>query len=423
MRNIKPGLQIIKDSEGLYLKAYKDPVGIWTIGWGSIKHPNGTPVKSGDVITAAQAEEYLMFEVNKIIPTIEKMLVRKANDNEFSALLSFAYNVGTDDDSDEKAEGLGDSTLLKKFNAGDVLGAANEFDKWINGGGKVLPGLVKRRAKEKALFLSAVQTVPVNTPPTEPPESIDITDADVKNETPQWFDKWKAIIVQIFNYLFGVKNTATVIPDNPETGAPAKATLSEGSGPRLSKERVEAILKANGVDTTKACLLGIRGYYLDTYGKKGINDRGVYDDALIWFSPTTYRTFRANCDASKIRPGQGFAEGSKGMAMLKKGVWRDYYPGMHNGSVPHLAFRQGSPVTVIRDGINGEDYPQTGMFGINIHRGGANGTSSAGCQTVQPTDWDTFKKLGDSELAKYSQKNFVYCLVEQLDLNAGKLKA
>jgi len=77
-------------------------------------------------------------------------------------------------------------------------------------------------------------------------------------------------------------------------------------------------------------------------------------------------------------------------------------------------------VTVLRDGD--PNYPETGMFGINIHRGGASGTSSLGCQTIPPTQWEVFKSLGYEQLKLAGQATFKYVLVEEIDLRQGILK-
>jgi lysozyme len=136
------GLQILKDSEGLRLTAYRDPVGVLTIGYGS----TGPHVTPGLTITEAQAENLLREDLSRF----EKWVAENcspATDNQFSALVSFAFNLG------ENA--LKDSSLRRKHMEGDYVGAASEFGKWINAGGHPLPGLVKRRAKEAQLYRSA----------------------------------------------------------------------------------------------------------------------------------------------------------------------------------------------------------------------------------------------------------------------------
>lgn len=146
-QNLEPALTLIKEFEGLYLNAYKDPVGIPTIGWGTIKYPNGQKVKMGDKITKDQAEEYLRHEVMGFVQSVKNLVKVPISNNAFCALVSFCYNLG--------AGALGGSTLLKKLNSGESMeSVAGEFGKWVHAGGKVLPGLVRRREAEKNIFLS-----------------------------------------------------------------------------------------------------------------------------------------------------------------------------------------------------------------------------------------------------------------------------
>ena len=133
------GRQIIMDAETLQLEAYRCPAGVWTVGYG-----HTGDVQPGDRVTEHQAEVILEFDLKRFEEGVTKLAPR-VNANQFSALVSLAFNIGLG--------ALAKSTLLKEANAGRVLNAANEFGKWVHGGGKVLPGLVKRRAAERALFL------------------------------------------------------------------------------------------------------------------------------------------------------------------------------------------------------------------------------------------------------------------------------
>jgi hypothetical protein len=168
----------------------------------------------------------------------------------------------------------------------------------------------------------------------------------------------------------------------------------------LTRQQVEKILAAKGVDARKYPfrMLAIRGW-------DGKNDRGTYDDLLCCISPDTFETLPFNVDASSFRKGSGVGSG-KGMASLKPGTWL-YQKGLHRG---YEAFRQYEKVTVIRDGLKG-NYEDTGWFGINIHRGGTNTTSSLGCQTTPNNLWDGFKKRNYAILSKLEQKVFPYTLV------------
>ena len=145
------GAELIQHFERCALNAYPDPKtgGVpWTIGWG---HTQG--VRQGDVCTPEQADAWFAGDVAQFERDVLSLVVAPINQWQFDALVSFAYNVGSDIDEDTKAEGLGDSTLLKKLNAGDYLGAAEEFLKWVSPGSSVERGLRRRRLAERAMFL------------------------------------------------------------------------------------------------------------------------------------------------------------------------------------------------------------------------------------------------------------------------------
>ena len=165
--------------------------------------------------------------------------------------------------------------------------------------------------------------------------------------------------------------------------------------PRLTREKLAARLAPLAIDRTQHPLLivGIRGYYLDTMGKPGVNDRGMYDDAIFIDSPDVFAAYNGNTDPSRYKPGYGTGA-TKGMATLKAGVWHAYQFDIHSGSSPHFAIcqRRGK-VVVIRDGT--PPYEDEGNLGINIHRGSYHGTSSLGCQTLHPDQWPSFIALAE----------------------------
>lgn len=181
-----------------------------------------------------------------------------------------------------------------------------------------------------------------------------------------------------------------------------------GSKPRLSQSGLAARLTPFNLDRTKHPLIivGIRGYYLDSMGASGVNDHGIYDDAIFIDSPDSFASYNGNTDPSKRREGTGTGS-KKGMAKLKVGAWFAHKFDTHGGSVPHPAICQRlGDVTVIRDGVNGKDYEDTGSFGINIHKGGYRGTSSEGCQTVHPDQWDSFYILAKDLARRYHGNNW-----------------
>lgn len=154
--------------------------------------------------------------------------------------------------------------------------------------------------------------------------------------------------------------------------------------PKLTHAEAMHRLRAVPVDVSRPVLLAIRGYYLDTMGAVGANDRGMYDDAIFLVTPSTIHAYNANTDPSRDHPN---------VATLAPGVWL-YRIGTHGLSKPlekqYRALVQAADVTVTRSPDNHRD---TGRFGINIHRGSLNSTSSEGCQTIYPLQWDGF--IGD----------------------------
>lgn len=139
MTTSQRGIDLIKKYEGLRLKAYKCPAGIWTCGWGHIKN-----VTEGMVISQQQAEEFLKDDLKYFEVKVMELVKISLSQNQFDALVSFCYNLG---------EGrLKKSTLLKKLNSGDIAGAAEQFMVWNKANGKVLSGLTTRRNEERSLF-------------------------------------------------------------------------------------------------------------------------------------------------------------------------------------------------------------------------------------------------------------------------------
>lgn len=135
------GIKLIKAFEGCKLKAYRDIVGVLTIGYGH----TGADVFEGQVITQEEAERLLRDDLEAFEVGVARLVKVSLTENQFAALVSFAYNLGL--------RALGGSTLLKLLNKGDPEGAALEFTKWSHAGGRVVAGLVRRREAEKALFL------------------------------------------------------------------------------------------------------------------------------------------------------------------------------------------------------------------------------------------------------------------------------
>lgn len=147
MQTSQKGFELIKRFEGCELTAYQDSVGVWTIGYGWTQQVNGVPVNAGMTISQACADKLLSSCAVQYEQAVDRLVTTTINQNQFDALVGFTYNLGV--------TALEGSTLLKKLNAGDVDGAADEFLRWNKAGGKVLSGLTRRRAAERELFLSS----------------------------------------------------------------------------------------------------------------------------------------------------------------------------------------------------------------------------------------------------------------------------
>lgn len=147
MQTSKAGLDLIKRFEGFKAAPYLCPANKPTIGYGSCFYANGAPVTLTDEpMTEAQASQLLADTLGQYERAVTKAAKVPISQGMFDALVSFAYNVG--------AANMASSTLIRKLNAGDINGAAAEFDRWVYGGGVRLKGLTKRRDAEQALFLS-----------------------------------------------------------------------------------------------------------------------------------------------------------------------------------------------------------------------------------------------------------------------------
>ncbi len=130
---------LIKQFEGFRSAAYRCPSGLLTCGWG---HTFG--VSGLTTCTAELAEEWLAEDLNNAAGTLVRLVRVPLTNNQRESILSFVFNTGE--------TRFASSTLLRKLNAGDFSGAAAEFERWVHGGGRRLPGLAKRRAAERALF-------------------------------------------------------------------------------------------------------------------------------------------------------------------------------------------------------------------------------------------------------------------------------
>ena len=140
------GLEIIKRYEGCNLYVYPDPIGIWTIGYGSIYSFDGNRVnRTHRTITEGEATGLLLRECRQAEGSIARLVRVPITSNQRSALISLVYNIGSGN--------FQASTMRMKLNRQDYIGAANEFWKWRRAGGRILRGLVRRRKSEEMLYV------------------------------------------------------------------------------------------------------------------------------------------------------------------------------------------------------------------------------------------------------------------------------
>jgi lysozyme len=171
------------------------------------------------------------------------------------------------------------------------------------------------------------------------------------------------------------------------------------STPKQSKEKSLSMIKKAGI-TASVVLLGIRGYYSETFPPAG-NQRGIYDDAIFVVSPEAYVSFNANTDPTVYR--KGIASLVPGVHIYKKGKhgiskgpgYPALRPATKNEALP--VYRDGEGISI--------------GYHINIHRGGKS-TSSLGCQTIPPSQWDSFISLVYDQMDRFSQKTIPYLLIE-----------
>lgn len=148
MNMTEEGLALIRRFEGFRGTAYRCPAGQWTIGYGHTSEAGPPVVRPGMTMSEEEARAVLARDVSHFAADVAGLVKRPLSDAQFSALVSFAYNVGT--------PAFARSSVLKAVNAGRFADVPPALKLWVKGGGKVLPGLARRRAAEAELFLSDV---------------------------------------------------------------------------------------------------------------------------------------------------------------------------------------------------------------------------------------------------------------------------
>lgn len=137
--------RLVEPFEGFSAQPYCDPGGVWSIGYGSTVDQWGNPVNAETPpVTQSQALALVERDLTAALNQVDALVVVPLNVNQQAALIDFVYNVGSGN--------FARSTLLSLLNQGDYAGAAGQFTRWVYAAGVVLPGLVRRREAEAALF-------------------------------------------------------------------------------------------------------------------------------------------------------------------------------------------------------------------------------------------------------------------------------
>ncbi|RVG86221.1 lysozyme [Sinorhizobium meliloti] len=388
MKTSLHGICAMLAEEAIVLTAYNDGTGTMTIGAGHTAAAGPPAPRSGVMISLTEAINIYRNDLAKTEGQVQSAIRAVLSQHQFDALVSWHFNTGA----------ISSATLTRKLNAGDVAGAAAEFARWNKSKGKVLEGLIARRERETAMFLRGDYGNP----------RIRVLDSKGGPEEIFTADQIEALMGGAVSSE-DEQSTEELLANPISQLLPLHRPKQTAAVSRAVLQKFHDLMPADGHDDSVA-VVAVRGYYLNTLGKEGANDRGVYDDAIFVVEPEGVHNFNGNTDPGRF---------GRGIAKLKSHQAIRYRPGPHGFSRrngPYPAFRQDSNCTVIRDGIGEDTDSPAGRFWINLHRGNITSTSSLGCQTVPPHQWNEFKTLIDGLLKKHSQETFYYLLVDQEDV-------
>ena len=387
------GLAEIAGHEAVVLSPYKDASGLWTIGIGHLMEDRANAEREKRrELSMREAISLFMKDIEQFETRVRKAFRRSLTQKQFDAAVSFDFNTG----------GVHRASWVRHFNEGRDERAKKAFMLWRKPA-KVVP----RREKERTLFFDGsyhhdgrVFIYPVSA-----------------SGYPLWSKGRRCDFLEELQKFLEERDSGE--KSAPRVGEAAerrrvlpKRTVEIEDEPVLLRPQQDedvsrflmrrfSYLTPEERRADKVKLLMLRGYFANAAGGGGRNERGRYDDALFVISPGGIQAFNGNADPSAFR---------KGIATIKAFQAVRYRPGLHGYARkdgPYPAFRQDAPCTVERDG-EGDD---TGMFAVNLHRGGAEETQSAGCLTVPPLQWEEFHPLLSSLLARYGQETFFVTLV------------
>ena len=428
----RKGVDLIKSFEGLRLRAYRDPGGVWTIGYGH----TGSDVHPGQTITTARASQLLAHDTGWAQDAVRSSVKVPLTSAQFDALTSFTFNLG--------AGALRSSTLLQKLNARDYAGAQHEFGRWVHAGGVVLAGLVRRRAAEAKLFGSTGPrgTPPSPIPPSRPTKSVDyrvragdtfggiaashhLTTGQLAKLNPQVRDLNLISVGQKLCLSAGRTRAPTPAPAphppapapgpvTPHAGIPNTSGLSQGQRYAVYEKYIAQFGDAQSRSDLAAGKRVILALRKDTPMTADQPFRGTYDDRMVVMWKDSHgahvQELAANTEPNRrwAIPANG---SSKPVGRLADNQTIRYHKAWSSKFGDHLE-PSGNPFAqrdANRDyrfeknerSYNG-DWGGQAMF---VHRAWSTDTGSQGCQTMEEGRFNTFwGSLG-------SQSDFSYVLV------------
>lgn len=410
--------------EGLYLEAYADLVGVWTIGVGHTQ-ARGKPIPvSGMTLSLSEAIEVFNRDVAACEAEIRRAIKIDLTQRQFDAIVSWQFNLG--------AIGAKDTTLTKRLNESRFDQAADELLRWdkakVNGVKRPVKALTERRKAEREMFLNGVYGTSSIAFKQPGKKLVAVSRAELADDLAASLGDGSMTLATQGEQVIMAKSSASIadasdglsgaeLVPNPDSAVLPRYRPRQGETLTRNILRAVSDLLPPERRSDKVMLLAVRGYFENSLGKAGQNDRGLYDDAIFVIEPEQVHNFNANTDPSVQQPG---------IAQLKAPQAVRYVPGYHGytSEFGHQAFRQNSPVVVLRDGLGERtDAGAKDFFWINLHRGGNTRTSSEGCQTVPPNQWSEFKPLIDGLLKQYGQKDFYYVLITEAERRSAAERA
>lgn len=352
--------------------------GTLTIGYGhtdAAAHP--LKIKKGLRITERQAREILDVDLDECEDDVRRLVSKPLTQGQFDALVSFTFNCG--------AGNL--KNIAARINRGNYAEARAALALYVKSDGEFMRGLERRRQGEQALWDQAPPAT-ITKSDIQHPANVDAPD----NEGATMAKAKKAAATPVSSSKKANPKSAILPLYRPQQSeAVTRAVLGKHLDLMPAERRGDPVK-----------VLIVRGYFRDTMGKRGKNDRAMYDDAAFIVTPEGVAAFNANSDPAVYR---------KRVATIKANQAVCYKPGPHgyqSRGGPYPAFRQHEDCIVERDDA-GDDF---GMHHVNLHKGGVYGTSSLGCLTIPPHQWDEFRDMLTGLLVAHDQETFYVTLLE-----------